>query len=155
MLHQVVHLVSNLVCVGGACVHSSCRWFWNSTGLPQIGFIVGVLLDEKVQTWSDKYSIPDGLPWRPLALVTVEGMQVGRLLPVAPVASNTWNMFVKNLCKGLCESMLKADFGADSVVLHTATTATLQYSNKESAERGLAWDNTVYKGLHVHVSWAQ
>ena len=87
-----------------------CRWFSNSTGLLQIGFIVGERLAEKVKTWSDEYSSPDGVPWRPLALVTVEGMQVGRLLPIALVASNTWKNFVNKLRKGLCESMLKGRF---------------------------------------------
>ena len=84
----------------------ACSWISTSTGLPQVGYIVAIRLDERVQTWCDKYSIPDGLPWRPLALVTV-----GNTGPTVANAdsntSQTYKIFGKNLRKGITENMLK------------------------------------------------
>ena len=146
-----------------------CTWRSTSTGLPQTGFVVAVRCDEKVQTWSDKYNLPDNLPWRPLSLVTIllpdmpqpsAISTTQRALPniAVPFISETpdspFRLFVKNIRKGMTEHMLCADFDADKVIKKSPTTAIMDFSTKEAAEKALAWNGSSYKGLRISVRWS-
>ena len=55
----------------GALLGRQRTWDSTTSGLPQVGYVVAVRCDEKLQTWASRSNIPDNLPWRPSRLVRI------------------------------------------------------------------------------------
>ena len=153
-------------------------WTSTTSGVVQFGYVVGVRIDERLQTWPDKFNVPIELPFRHRHLVTILGDEaslasgVGALpasgaappfppsgsqvlaLPGTSETADMFSLYVKNLRKGLTPKVLGSDFDADKVKMCGPGSAILSYKTKAAAEEQLKWNRTAHKGLKITVMWS-